>query len=56
MPVDEVSKKLGYFSEFLHYRENMVKCLVSYVTNRMADIILQTISVKHKIVNFEKHF
>ena len=33
----------------------MVKRLVTYVTKRMADAILKTISIKHKIVNIKKH-
>ena len=32
----------------------MVKCLVAYVTKCMSDVILKTISIKHKIVNFKK--
>ena len=32
-----------------------MKCLVTYVTECIADAILKTISIKQKIVNFKKH-
>ena len=34
----------------------MVKFLVTYVTKCMADVLLKTISIKHKIVNLKTIF
>ena len=45
-------KNLAYFFIFW---ENMAKYLLTYVTKRMADVILKTISIKHKIVSIRKH-
>ena len=57
MLIDEVSKQLhsNNLVNFFIFWKNLVKYLVTYVTKRMADAILKTISIKQIIVNFKRH-
>ena len=46
---------LNNLANFFIFLKNMVNCPVTYVTKCMRDMILKTISIKHKIVNFKEH-
>ena len=42
--------KTSNLANLVIFWKNMVKCLVTYVTKCIADVILKTISIKHKFV------
>ena len=45
---------LNNLVNFFIFWKYLVKCLLTYVTECMVDAILKTISIKQKIVNFNK--
>ena len=47
--------KTSNLANLVIFWKNMVKFLVTYVTKCIADVILKTILVKHKIVIFQTH-
>ena len=42
---------LNNLANFIIFWKNTAKCPVTYVTKCMTDVILKTISIKHKVVN-----
>ena len=46
---------MNNLANFFIFWENMVKSLVTYLKNCMVGVILKTISIKEKIVNFKNH-